>query len=139
MSISTNSTCSDVVAPMIQINWQESDLKLAQSTRTTTTPSPASSVATVTSSSATQLSTGAIVGIAIGSLVLLVSILAAGWIWRRRRRERLYSSKSGQPGEELKPMALPAQHLNPHAAVELQGSSPETGELSSMAEPRELS
>lgn len=138
-------------APMIQINWQSSDRVDSASTTATATatfspppsvmPSPLPSEASATGSTkAGVITPGAIVGIAIGGLALVTATVGASWIWRRARHARLDSAQHKRRALEGQPkmVAIPAQPLDRRAARELQGSSPETGELSSVREPIEL-
>ncbi|KAF2727065.1 hypothetical protein EJ04DRAFT_596189 [Polyplosphaeria fusca] len=91
-----NESALSILAPLIQINWQSSDLPAS-----TTTKTPASSSATASTLSAAAstkgLSTAAIVGITIGSVVVLLVILTAGICIRTRKTRQTTQHLSSRP------------------------------------------
>lgn len=78
-------------APMIQINWQASDrsstLELAQSTS-----GAATSSSTPSSEGPSQLASGAIAGIVVGSVGGIGLLLIAFWLLKRHRRKKATGS-----------------------------------------------
>lgn len=93
LSWSDQSRDFTVVAPMIQLVWQPSDISISNctsttSTRATTAPKAGSEV----------LSTGAAVGIGVGGTVVLVAIITwTTWVFLRRRRQRREGAGMGGP------------------------------------------
>lgn len=75
-------------APMIQINWQSTDLEVA-STSEPVHPATSQSASADNNSSPAGLSTGAIAGITVGYLIaVLATGVAAVFFIRRRRQDR---------------------------------------------------
>ncbi|KAI7784314.1 hypothetical protein LA080_010097 [Diaporthe eres] len=75
-----------VWAPMIQINWQSTDLETASTSETVHSTASQSATADINSSPA-RISTGAIAGIAVGWVIALIStgaVFAFLIRWRRQ-------------------------------------------------------
>ena len=99
----------------VQIRWRESDLSILESQSTATTagtttsssptqnvpPSTSGSGDTIPPGGSRRLSTGAIAGIVVGSVVLLLSIAIAIAILIRRRKRRVSSQRPGREEAEL--------------------------------------
>lgn len=93
-----------LLAPMFQLNFQQSDLSPTTTapTITPTTTAETTAAATTHTTSSTPvgvvveggsdgLSTGATVGVAVGAAIgglLLGALAIAAWFWRKRRREQ---------------------------------------------------
>ena len=104
----------DVWAPLIQINFQPSDLPAVSSSSTSTGqgPPPTGPAGSETSG----VSTGAIAGIAVGAVVIILGILGAAlFVWRRKRAQRRedgFSQFDASPADGRGDVAS-AQHYTP--------------------------
>lgn len=131
--VSTETMASVTVwAPMIQINWQSTDLESASTSETVHSTTPPSANADSNSSPA-GMSTGAIAGIVVGYVIAAIATGAAFAFWIRWRRQN--GKTEGQQNAGVADQATKYDQQQQGQQHQYQTG---TSEMNGRSEPSEL-
>jgi LPXTG-motif cell wall-anchored protein len=88
-------TAFNMYAPMIQINWQSSDLPTTSTSTSGTSSASSRTSQTSIAQASSKLSTGAEAGIGVGVALGVIAIGIISWVLYRRRRKQEYVAAAG--------------------------------------------